>query len=101
MLAEAWGLKEACRAIYRSTHHSEAEQRLTRFLAAVDRTAIPSFSAFAEGIRLWREELLAFDQPITNGYAEGVINKIKVIKRTAYGLATFNGFGQRVLLACG
>ena len=49
-----------------------------------------------------KPELLAyFDQPITNGYAEGVINKIKVIKRRAYGLPTFNGFRQRVLVACG
>jgi transposase len=102
LLAEAWALKEAFRAIYRSTSRIEAEQRLARFLAAVDRAAIPSFSAFAKGIRLWREELLAyFDQPITNGYAEGVINKIKVIKRRAYGLPTFNGFRQRVLVACG
>ena len=102
LIAEAWGLKEAFRAIYRSNSRIEAEQRLECFLAAVDRAAIPSFSAFAEGIRLWREELLAyFDQPITNGYAEGVINKIKVIKRRAYGLPTFDGFRQRVLIACG
>jgi transposase len=101
LLAEAWGLKEAFRAIYRSTSRVEAEQRLERFLAAVDQAAIPSFTAFAEGIRLWREELLAyFDQPITNGYAEGVINKVKVIKRRAYGLPTFTGFRQRVLVAC-
>jgi transposase len=102
LVAEAWGLKEAFRAIYRSNSRVEAEQRLGRFLAAVDRAALPSFSAFAQGIRLWREELLAyFDQPITNGYAEGVINKVKVIKRRAYGLPTFNGFRQRVLVACG
>ena len=49
-----------------------------------------------------REELLAyFDQPTTNGYAEGVINKAKVIKRRAYGLPTFHGFGKRVVIACG
>jgi len=102
LLAEAWALKEAFRAIYRSTSRIEAEQRLERFLAAVERAAIPSFTAFAEGVRLWREELLAyFDQPITNGYAEGVTNKIKLIKRRAYGLPTFNGFRQRVLVACG
>jgi transposase len=101
LLAEAWGLKEAFRTIYRSTSRNEAEQRLACFFAAVDRAAIPSFTAFAQGIRLWREELLAyFDEPITNGYAEGVINKIKVIKRRAYGLPTFNGFRQRVLVAC-
>ncbi len=54
------------------------------------------------GIQLWREELLAyFEQAIINGYAEGVINKIKVIKRRAYGRPTFNGFRQRVLVARG
>jgi len=30
-----------------------------------------------------------------------VINKVKVIKRRAYGLPTFKGFRERVLLACG
>jgi transposase len=53
LLAEAWALKEAFRAVYRSTSRSEAEQRLGRFLAAVERAAIPSSTAFAEGIRLW------------------------------------------------
>jgi hypothetical protein len=37
----------------------------------------------------------------TNGYAEGVINKVKVIKRRAYGLPTFSGFRKRVVIACG
>jgi transposase len=46
-------------------------------------------------------ELLAyFDEPTTNGYAEGVINKVKVIKRRAYGIPTFTAFRERVLLAC-
>lgn len=102
LLAEAWGLKEAFRAIYRSSTRAEAEERLERFLAAVERAAIPSFDAFANGVRPWREELLAyFDEPVTNGYAEGVINKVKVIKRRAYGLPTFAGFRRRVLVACG
>jgi transposase len=102
LLAEAWGLKEAFRAIYRASDRVQAAERLDRFLAACDRAAIASFTAFASGIRGWREELLAyFDQPTTNGYAEGVINKIKVIKRRAYGLPSFPNFRQRVLVACG
>jgi transposase len=52
-------------------------------------------------VRLWQIELLAyFDEPTTNGSAEGVINKVKVIKRRAYGIPTFTAFRQRVLLAC-
>jgi transposase len=101
MIAEAWGLKEAFRSIYRATDRHEAERRLDRFLAAVERAQLPAFAAFADGVRLWRAELLAyFDEPTTNGYAEGVINKVKVIKRRAYGLPSFDGFRERVLLAC-
>jgi transposase len=102
VIAEAWALKEAFRAIYKAADRREAERRLDHFLAAIDRAQLPAFTAFADGIRLWRDELLAyFDEPTTNGYAEGVINKIKVIKRRAYGLPTFDGFRDRVLLACG
>jgi transposase len=102
LIAEAWGLKESFRHLYRADDRAEAERRLEAFLAAVDRAGLPAFDAFAKGIRLWRCELLAyFDEPTTNGYAEGVINKIKVIKRRAYGIPTFTAFRQRVLLACG
>ena len=101
LIAEAWGLKEAFRSIYKAPHCGEAERRLDRFLAAVDRAQLPAFSAFADGVRLWRAELLAyFDEPTTNGYAEGVINRVKVIKRRAYGIPSFDGFRERVLLAC-
>jgi transposase len=102
LLAEAWGLKERFRAIYRCRDREEAERRLELFLTAVERAQIPSFTAFANGLHDWRQELLAyFDQPTTNGYAEGVINKIKVIKRRAYGLPSFDSFRNRILIACG
>jgi transposase len=102
VIGAAWGLKEAFRAIYRAPDREEAEVRLGRFLGAVEREVLPAFSSFAEGVRQWREELLAyFDEPTTNGYAEGVINKVKVIKRRAYGLPSFESFRRRVLVACG
>jgi transposase len=102
LLAEAWGLKEAFRFIYQAPDHDEAQRRLDAFLAAADRAQIPSFAAFAQGRRQWREELLAhFEQPTTNGYGEGVINKVKVIKRRAYGLPTLQGYRKRVVIACG
>jgi transposase len=101
IIAEAWGLKERFRDVYRAGDRTEAERRLELFLAAVHRAGLPAFDAFAKGIRLWRCELLAyFEEQTTNGYAEGVINKVKVIKRRAYGIPTFTAFRQRVLLAC-
>jgi transposase len=101
LIAEAWALKEAFRQVYRAPDRHEAERRLDHFLASVERAQLPAFAAFADGVRLWRAELLAyFDEPTTNGYAEGVINKVKVIKRRAYGLPSFERFRERVLLAC-
>jgi transposase len=36
----------------------------------VDRAQLPAFTAFADGVVLWRAELLAyFDESTTNGYA--------------------------------
>lgn len=76
VIGEAWALKEGFRAIYRAADRAEAEVRLDHFLGAVERAALPAFSSFAVGVRAWREELLAyFDEPTTNGYAEGVFNK--------------------------
>jgi transposase len=102
VIAEAWGLKEALRAVYAAADRARAERQLDRFFAAVGRCALQPFEAYANGIAPWREEILAcHDQPASNGYAEGVINKVKLIKRRAYGLPAFEGFRERVLIACG
>jgi transposase len=101
-IAEAWRLKELLRSVYRAGGRAEATQRLDRFFAAAPCSALQPFEAYVNGIRPWREEILAyFDQPASNGYAEGVINKVKVIKRRAYGLPSFESFRERILLACG
>ena len=102
MLAEAWWLKESLRSVYAAKDRAQATRRLDRFFAAVARSGHQPFEAYVNGIGPWREEILAyFDQPASNGYAEGVINKVKVIKRRAYGLPDFEGFRERVLVACG
>jgi transposase len=102
VLAEAWGLKETFRSIYRARDRAEAQQRLAVFLSAVDRAGLRPLHAFATGIAQSHTELLAyFDEPTTNGHAEGVINKVKVMKRRAYGVPTFAGFRKRVVIACG
>jgi transposase len=76
ILAEAWGLKEAFRAVYRAGDRATAEHRLQQFFTATDDARLPAFDAFAKGIGQWRVELLAyFDEPTTNGYDEGVTTR--------------------------
>ena len=38
---------------------------------------------------------------IHNGLSEGLNNKVKVLKRMAFGLHSFEGFRKRILLTCG
>ena len=70
---------------------AEAERRLDAFLTAAERSGFAASVCFVYGLRKWRAEFLAyFDQPATNGHAEGITNKIKVIKRRAYGAPPFH-----------
>lgn len=102
LLAEAWGLKEAFRSFYKAHGRADAEQRLQRFLVAVEHAHLRPSTAFAKGLTEWQTEMLAyFDEPTTNGYAEGIVNKVKLLKRRAYGLPTFAGFRRRAVTACG
>ena len=39
-----------------------------------------------------------FESNITNGVIEGLNNKIKSIKRTAFGYSNFSNFKKRVLI---
>jgi transposase len=49
--------------------------------------------------RNWRSEILNyFDYHITNGFVEGKNNRIKVIKRMAYGYRNVDNLRRRILL---
>ena len=39
-----------------------------------------------------------FDHRVTNGFVEGKNDRIKVIKRIAYGYRNVNNLGRRILL---
>ena len=39
----------------------------------------------------------SFSSSLTNGFTEGCNNKIKVLKRNAYGYRNFNRFRKRIL----
>ena len=47
----------------------------------------------------YNEVVVSLQTALSNGPLEGINNKIKVIKRTAYGFRNFNHFRLRILLA--
>jgi transposase len=99
-LHRAWLLKEWFRAWYRGGSRVAAEAALMRWEASVRDQGPAPFKALFPMLRLWREEILNyFDYPYTNGFLEGKNNRIKVIKRTAYGYRNPQNFRQRILLS--
>ncbi len=49
-------------------------------------------------MRIWFSDIInSFDSNITNGFTEGCNNRIKVLKRNAYGYHDFNRFRNRIL----
>ena len=99
VLQRAWALKEAFRAWYRCPTRAEAEARLALWENSVREQGPEPFRALLSMLRNWREEIFNyFDYPYTNGFLEGKNNRIKVIKRIAYGYRNSANFRQRVLL---
>ena len=98
-LADAYLLKEKFYAFMDSKNSEEARSRLHEFglfAAALD---IPEFQPLMSVLRNWSKYILnSFDCGYTNGFTEGCNNKIKVLKRIAFGYRSFQNLRQRILL---
>lgn len=98
----AWLLQESFAQIYAARTKAEAERRLDLWVTNMRASGLREFSATWAMLQRWQDHILAyFDDPFTNAFAEGITNKIKVIKRSAYGFRNAKRYRQKVLLACG
>jgi len=98
-LITPWVLKEGFRSWYKSPNRRVAELELERWEKAVREHGPAPFHRLFSMLRNWREEILNyFDHRYTNGFVEGKNNRIKVIKRVAYGYRNRQNFRQRILL---
>lgn len=81
--------------------HKEPEFARTALTEWVKNTAccgILPFEKCADTFRNWYTGISnSFSSSITNGFTEGCNNKIKVLKRNAYGYKNFNRFRNRIL----
>jgi len=99
LLQRAWALKEAFRVWYSSPTRVQAEVKLALWENWVKEEGPEPFRGLLPMLRNWRQEILNyFDYPYTNGFLEGKNNRIKVIKRVAYGYRNQANFRQRILL---
>ena len=97
-LREAYLLKEKFYDFMDSSNSSQAKERLRIFRAHAFVAELPEFSACITMLKNWEPYILnAFDCHYSNGFTEGVNNKIKVLKRIAFGYRSFRNFRIRIL----
>lgn len=95
-LIEMYEEKEAWRDIFES--EITADEGLDK-IAEWMKSAQKYFPESCQTIRRWLGEILAyFDNRTSQGIVEGINQKIKLIKRRAYGMTNFDNFRQRILL---
>jgi transposase len=97
-LARAWGLKEALRAVYTKRQADEAAIALDRWISEAAASGLHPFERTARTLTRWRQEILNYwRHPITNAFVEGNHNRIKTMKRRAYGYRNDRNFLLRIL----
>jgi transposase len=89
-------LKEKFREIFEKPQQwSEGLLELGEWLSKAQKYFVKSQSTIIR----WLDEILAyFDNRTTSGVVEGINNKLKLIKRKAYGFTNFENFRTRCLL---
>lgn len=94
-------LKEAFRDWFNQvTDRQTAARSLADWLARVQASGLKALQAFTRTIENWRERILNyFDGRHSNGFAEGVNLKIKLLNRRGFGYRNFQHFRLHVLVA--
>ena len=97
-LLTAYSLKELYFDFLAADNSNDAKKLLSQWILAASSSDFPSFVKCSNTMCNWSEGILnSFDCPYTNGFTEGVNNKIKLIKRNAYGYRNFERFRKRIL----
>ncbi|MBY0384313.1 ISL3 family transposase [bacterium] len=77
-------------------------QTLTTWYIVVRESKLKPFIKFAKTIRRYRENIEAYIKSrLTTAVAEGLNNKIKVLKRMGYGYSNPTSFCRKILQRCG
>lgn len=97
-LAIAYYLKEELNAIWEQDDRETAEALLMDWIAYAESSGIAMLHNFAKTLRFHAFGILAwYDHPISTGPLEGTNNKIKTMKRQAYGFRDIEFFTLKIL----
>jgi len=96
-LNTAYILKEELRELWNCTSRKESEQYLSGWLKKAWASGVTLIKKFATMVASHKVGILNyFNHPLTTGPVEGINNKIKVLKRKAYGYRDIEYFKLRI-----
>lgn len=97
-LATAYYMKEELRQLWAQESKSDARKFLNSWVCRARASGIAMLIKFANTLAGHREGILAYhDHEISTGPLEGMNNKIKVMKRQAYGFRDHEFFKLKIL----
>ena len=96
-LSKAYYLKEQLREIWMQPMKSMAEDVLDDWVRQAEQSKIPQLMKMAVTMKAYRRGILAwYDSHLSTAKIEGINNKIKVMKRNAYGFRDDRYFTLRL-----
>lgn len=97
-ISRAYFYKESFFNVINAKDSSKAKKLLGEWIETTEDCGIEPFEKCARTMQNWFSGIInSFDTNITNGFTEGCNNKIKVLKRNAYGYQNFRRFRNRIL----
>jgi transposase len=102
-LKQCYDLKEEFRQWFnRALDRATAATQLADWLQRVERSGLKALHTFTRTVRNWQDRILNyFEGRHSNGFAEGVNLKIKLLNRRAFGYRNFDNFRLHILMAFG
>ena len=99
VLKTCYELKESFRGIFNNSDDKEiGRAKLTNWILSVIREDTWEYYGFVKTLLNWKENILNyFDNWVSSGFVEGVNNKIKLIKRKAFGFVNFENFRIKII----
>jgi len=95
-----WETKEQLRSMYKSATKDEATERLRLIIATLTSTDDGELISWGRTLSRWRQYILNYwNHKSTNGFMEGIHNKMKLIKRISFGFKNKEVFIHKVMLS--
>jgi len=98
-LKTCYELKESFRSVFNDSDDRETgDEKLSAWVLDVVKREIAGYYEFVKTILNWHDNILNyFDEWVSSGFVEGVNNKIKLIKRKAFGFVNFENFRIKII----